>query len=162
MYLRKYSYMLIRRPRLGGHHAARGICSNLPICRFLNLVDLQIYYPVRSVNLSYGDPEINQLVIDGFRAPGRTLNHPPPSFLCPGGGPGRVSKSIKIPKGCTWPADLCKFAAHYHQKSPTWRHRVPKCTATLTFGSSEGHFSSEIRDSGPLPEPWYLLRFRNI
>ena len=69
---------------------------------------------------------------------------------------------MKIPKGCTWPADLCKFAAHCHQKSPTWRHRVPKCAPMLTFGSSEGHFSKEIRDSGPLPEPWYLLRFRHI
>ena len=67
------------------------------------------------------------------------------------------TKPRKLVSKCSCAADLCKIAAHCHQQSPTWRHRAPKYTPKLTFRSSEGHFSSKSRDSGPSKNTLFIM-----
>ena len=44
------------------------------------------------------------------------------------------TKSLKIPRGCTYAASLCKNVTHYHQKLPTRGYRVPKRTPKAHCG----------------------------
>jgi hypothetical protein len=44
------------------------------------------------------------------------------------------TKSLKILRGCTYAASLCKNVTHYHQKLPTRGYRVPKCIPKAHFG----------------------------